>query len=192
MIRPIPDFGLLPISIYAFDRRLRARNREYANFVIAPESSELRSRLDAFLSALKPLSPNMHTWICEDHWIPLGLAQARTRPGGEAWDLACLCAMTSPGGRLPTADPDDVIAKLVEFALDAAVSRGVHRFFARIEDERPEIDIFSRLGFQRYARELTYWLATPTEGLAALDEAAAHPRPRPTADQVDGAASRAG
>jgi hypothetical protein len=117
--------------------------------------------------------------------VPLGLAQARTRPGGEAWDLTYLCAMTSPGGRPPAADPDDVLAKLIEFALDAAISRGVHRFFARLEDDRPELEIFSRLGFQRYARELTYWLASPAEGLASLENAVA--RPRPAVDEVDGA-----
>ena len=177
MIRPIPDFGLLPIYVYTFDRRMRARQREFANFVIAPAPPEPRGRLDAFLSALTPLTPNIHTWICEDHWIPLGLAQARTRPGGEAWDLTYLCAMTAPGGRPPVTDPEDVLTKLIEYTLDAAILRGVHRFFARVEDERPELEIFSRLSFQRYAREVTYWLASPAEGLAALDAAASRPRP---------------
>jgi hypothetical protein len=49
-----------------------------------------------------------------------------------------------------------------------ALIRGVHRFFARIQDDQPEIELFSKLGFQRYARELTYWLSTPQEGLQAL------------------------
>ncbi len=170
MIRPIPDFSLLPGIVYALDARSRAHSREFANFVIAPESTESRSRLSAFVSALKPVAPTVHTWICEDRWTLLGLTQARARPGAEAWDLAYLCAMTSPGGHDPTVDPDDVLGQLVARALDAAILRGVHRFFARIEDERPETEIFSRLGFQRYARELTYGLASAAEGLAALRE----------------------
>jgi hypothetical protein len=184
MIRPIPDFSLLPGIVYALDARSRARHRQFANFVIAPESSEPRSRLTAFFSALKPMAPNVHTWICEDRWTLLGLAQARSRPGGEAWDLAYLCAMTAPGGHPPNVDPEDVLAQLVERALDAAILRGVHRFFARVEDDRPELELFGRLGFQRYARELTYWLPAPADGLAALRDAAS--RPLPAWESADG------
>jgi hypothetical protein len=58
--------------------------------------------------------------------------------------------------------------ELSQYALNVALMRGVHRFFARIQDDLPEIELFSKLGFQRYARELTYWLSTPQEGLQAL------------------------
>src|SRR5579884_2032010 len=101
MIRPVPDFGLLPGTYYALDRHLRARNRPLANFVIAPELPEPRSRLSALLEALRSVTPSTHTWMCEDRWTPLGLAQARTRPGGEAWELTYLCAMVAPGGQAP-------------------------------------------------------------------------------------------
>jgi hypothetical protein len=60
--------------------------------------------------------------------------------------------------------------ELTQYALNVALMRGVHRFFARIQDDLPEIELFSKLGFQRYARELTYWLSTPQEGLQALAE----------------------
>jgi hypothetical protein len=178
MIRPIPDFSLLPGIVYALDARSRAHAREFANFVIAPESTEPRSRLSAFMSALKPIAPTaVHTWICEDRWTLLGLTQTRSRPGAEAWDLTYLCAMTSPGGHEPAVDPNDVLGQLIARALDAAIMRGVHRFFARIEDDRPELEIFSRLGFQRYARELTYGLPSAAEGLAALREYGSRPLP---------------
>jgi hypothetical protein len=37
-----------------------------------------------------------------------------------------------------------------------AATRGVLRLFAKVEDEIPEADLFSRAGFQRYACESTY------------------------------------
>lgn len=189
MIRPVPDFGLLPGTYYALDRHLRGRNRPLANFVIAPEFPEPQSRLTAFLSALRSASPTAHTWICEDRWTPLGLAQARVRPGGEAWDLAYLCAFISSGERPAAADPAEVIARLVEYALDAAIMRGVHRFFARVADDCPELEIFGKLGFQRYARDLTYWLPSPAGGLAALRDRAL--RPVADCDETDGLDGRA-
>jgi hypothetical protein len=191
MIRPVPDFGLLPGTYYALDRHLRGRNRPLANFVIAPEFPEPQSRLAAFLSALRSASPTAHTWICEDRWTPLGLAQARVRPGGEAWDLAYLCAfIPSANGQSPAPDPDDVIARLVEYALDAAVMRGVHRFFARVADDCPELELFGKLGFQRYARDLTYWLPSAADGRAAIRVRAARPLPEwDAADGMDGRAA---
>ena len=64
-----------------------------------------------------------------------------------------------------------MLFELLQYALNAAITRGVQRFFARVEDERPEIEIFGKLGFQRYARELTYWLESPADGLERLAEA---------------------
>lgn len=175
MIRPVPYVDL-PGIVYALDRRIRARNGEFANFVIAPESEEPRSSLAALLSALWPFTPNAHTWICEDRWHLLGVAQGQPRPGSEAWDLVYLAAMTAPGGQPPTVAQNDVLMELVQYALNAALMRGVHRFFARVEDERPEVEIFGKLGFQRYARELTYWLPSAQQGLEQL-ERAAHAQP---------------
>lgn len=165
MIRPVLYVDL-PGIVYALDRRARARQSEFADFVIAPEDDEPRSGRAAFLNALWPITPTAHTWLCEDRWRLLGLAQARSRPGGQAWDLYSLAAMTSPGGQPPTVPPRDVLLELVQFALNAAMQRGVQRFFLRIEDERPEIELLGKMGFQRYARELTYYLpasALPTE-----------------------------
>lgn len=158
MIRPVLYVDL-PGIVYALDRRARARQSEFADFVIAPEDDEPRSGHSAFLNALWPITPTAHTWLCEDRWRLLGLAQARSRPGAQAWDLHSLAAMTAPGGQPPTVPPRDVLLELVQFALNAAIQRGVHRFFLRIEDERPEIELLSKMGFQRYARELTYCLS---------------------------------
>jgi hypothetical protein len=40
--------------------------------------------------------------------------------------------------------------------LEMAAVHGILRIFAKVEDELPEMDLFQRTGFQRYARELTY------------------------------------
>nr|MBF6592529.1 hypothetical protein [Ktedonobacterales bacterium] len=93
---------------------------------------------------------------------------ARRRPGAQAWDLTYLAAMSAPGGQAPMMPPTDVLCELLTFALDAAITTGVHRFFARVEEERPELGLFGKLGFQRYASELTYWLPSAAVGLDAL------------------------
>lgn len=166
MIRPVPYVDL-PGIVYALDRWMRARNGEYANFVIAPAYEEPRSGVAALVSAIWPFTPNALTWICEDRWHPLGVAQARARPGSQAWDLLYLAAMAAPGGQPPTIPQDDVLLELVQYALNAAMMRGVHRFFAAMDDERPELELFSKMGFQRYARELTYWLPSASDATAA-------------------------
>jgi hypothetical protein len=175
MIRPVLNVDL-PGIVHALDRRARAKQGAFANFVVAPDIEEPRSPLAALLSALLPITPNAYTWICEDHWRLLGLAQARRRPGAEAWDLAYLAAIASPSGQSPLAAQaaqDDVLFELLQYALDAAILRGVHRFFARVEDERAELEIFAKLGFQRYARELTYWLDSSAQGMDRLGPPAA-------------------
>ncbi|MGH2516991.1 MAG: hypothetical protein ACRDHP_15170 [Ktedonobacterales bacterium] len=167
MIRPVPYVDL-PGIVYALDRWMRARNGEYANFVIAPAYEEPRSSLAALVSAIWPFTPNALTWICEDRWHPLGVAQARTRPGSQAWDLLYLAAMSAPGGQPPSMPQDDVLLELVQYALNAAMMRGIHRFFAALDDERPELELFSKMGFQRYARELTYWLPSARDAIETL------------------------
>jgi hypothetical protein len=173
MIRPVLNVDL-PGIVYALDRRARSRQSEFANFVVAPDFEEQRSPLAALLSALLPITPNAHTWICEDRWRLLGLAQARRRGGARAWDLAYLAAITNTAANAfaqtlaAQAAQDDVLFELLQYTLDAAMRRGVDRVFARVEDERPELEIFGKLGFQRYARELTYWLDSPAEGLERL------------------------
>jgi hypothetical protein len=166
MIRPVPYVNL-PGIYYAIDRHAQARHSGFAHFVIAPPTPAPQNGFPAFVSALLS-TPTAFTWVCEDRWQILGLAQARPRPGGAAWDLSYLAAVTNPGGHEPFTSPDEVLMELSQYALNVAISRGVHRFFARIEDEVPEIELFAKLGFQRYARELTYWLCTPQTGLNAL------------------------
>ena len=168
MIRPVLNVDL-PGIVHALDRRARAKQGEFANFVVAPDIEEPRSPLAALLSALLPITPNAYTWLCEDHWRLLGLAQAQRRPGAQAWDLSYLASITPPPGQAPLAAADDVLMELLQYVLGAAIARGVHRVFARVEDERPELGIFGKLGFQRYAAELTYWLDTAADGLAQLD-----------------------
>ncbi len=45
---------------------------------------------------------------------------------------------------------------LLEYMLEIASTHGILRIFAKVEDEIPELELFQRAGFQRYARELTY------------------------------------
>ncbi len=167
MIRPVLYVDL-PGIVYALDRRARARHGEFANFVVAPDSVEPRSGVAALLNALWPITPTAHTWICEDRWHLLGLAQSWARPGALAWDLAYLAAMTAPAWQSPAIAPDDVLIELVQYVLDAAIARGVQRFFVRVGDEREELELFGKMSFQRYARELTYWLPEiPPQDIAA-------------------------
>ena len=70
----------------------------------------------------------------------------------------------------PLASQDDTLIALIQYALNAAIKAGVQRVFARIEDERPELELFAKLGFQRYARESTWALASAAQGLRALDD----------------------
>ena len=163
MIRPVLYVDL-PGIVYALDQRARARNGEVANFILAPECEEPRSSVAALWSALWPITPHVHTWICEDRWHLLGVAQARPRPGSQAWDLTYLGAMTAPGGQPPTIPQSEVFLELAQYALNAAMMKGVHRFFVRMDDERGEVELFGKMGFQRYARELTYWLPVDTSG----------------------------
>jgi hypothetical protein len=67
------------------------------------------------------------------------------------WDLAYLASMIRQD-----ISNDDVLSALLEYTLEMAASHGILRVFARVEDEMPEMDLFLRAGFQRYARELTY------------------------------------
>ncbi|HEX8996742.1 MAG TPA: hypothetical protein VF812_12000 [Ktedonobacterales bacterium] len=159
----------LPGMVRAFDRRARVRQGEFANFVVAPDDDEPRSGLAAIATALLPITPNAHTWLAEDHWRLQGVAQARTRPGGLAWDLAYLANITPPSDQEVSASPDDILQALIQYALNTGISYGAQRFFARIEDERPELELFGKLGFQRYARESTWTLASAAQGLRALD-----------------------
>jgi len=170
MIRPVLNVDL-PGIVHALDTRARARAGAFANFVVAPDIEEPRSGLAALLSALLPITPSAHTWICEDHWRLLGLAQARQRPGAQAWDLAYLAAIILSPDTPAYHSQSDVLMELLQYALNAAINRGVHRFFVRVNDERPELELFGKLSFQRYTQELSYWLETPANGLRRLDSA---------------------
>jgi hypothetical protein len=44
----------------------------------------------------------------------------------------------------------------LEYALGAASAHGILRIFAKVEDDLPEMELFQKAGFQRYARQLTY------------------------------------
>ena len=169
MIRPILYVNL-PAVVYALDRRARARHGEFATFICAPDLEEPQSGLSAFLNALVLINPTALTWICEDRWRLLGLAQVRRRGHAPAWDLNYLAALTPTQEQSGTA-ADDVLAELLQFVLNAAIARGVQRVFARVEDESRELELFGRAGFQRYAREVSYWLP---ELSAAHAEATPH------------------
>lgn len=168
MIRPALNVNL-PGMIRAFDRRARMRQGEFADFVVAPDNDEPRSGLAAIATALLPITPNAHTWLAEDHWRLQGVAQARVRPGRLAWDLAYLASITGQQSEQDAdATHEAVVGALLQVALNTGITYGAQRFFARIEDERPELELFGKLGFQRYARESTWTLPNAAHGLRTL------------------------
>ena len=150
MIRPVPYVDL-PGIIYAIDRRARSRQHEFANFVCWLEPEERRVPLPPVLHTLFPLNPICRTWLCEDHWRILGCAQVRERPSRTMWDLAYLASMVHRN-----VSSEEVLNALLEYVLEMAATHSILRVFARVEDEIPELELFVRSGFQRYARELTY------------------------------------
>jgi hypothetical protein len=150
MIRPVLYVDL-PGIIYAIDRRTRSKQHEFANFVCWQEPVENRVSLPPLLRHVFPVNPASRTWICEDHWRLLGFAQVRERPSHITWDLSYLASMVNrdvPG--------DEILAALLEYTLAAAAMHGILRIFARVEDDLPELELFYKAGFQRYARLLTY------------------------------------
>ena len=53
--------------------------------------------------------------------------------------------------------PDgEILSALLEYTLSAASAHGILRIFAKVEDDLPEMELFQKAGFQRYARLLTY------------------------------------
>jgi hypothetical protein len=150
MIRPVL-FVDLPGIIYAIDRRVRGSQHEYANFVCWPEPVESNLPTSPILRNILPLNPASRTWICEDHWRILGFAQVHERPSRTAWDLAYLASLAQRD-----LSGDEILSALLEYTLEMAVTHGILRIFAKVEDEIPEMEMFVRTGFQRYARELTY------------------------------------
>lgn len=150
MIRPVLYVDL-PGIIYAIDRRTRSRQHEFANFVCWLEPVESRVSLPPILRNIFPVTPAARTWICEDHWRLLGFAQVRERPSRITWDLSYLASMANRD-----VPEDEVLGALLEYALGAASAHGILRIFAKVEDDLPEMELFHKAGFQRYARQLTY------------------------------------
>src|SRR5579875_258682 len=150
MIRPVLYVDL-PGIIYAIDRRARSKQHEFANFVCWLEPEENRILLPPILRNIFPLNPASRTWICEDHWHILGFGQVQERPSGMTWDLSYLASMVSSS--IPS---DEVLAALLDYILEIAATHGILRIFAKVDDEIPEMELFQKAGFQRYARQLTY------------------------------------
>jgi hypothetical protein len=109
------------------------------------------------MHAMVLINPTALTWICDDRWRLLGVAQASRRGRADSWEIRYLAAIT-PQDEADNAPVDEVLLELVQFALDSAISRAVQRVFASVEDESHDLELLARAGFQRYARELRYWL----------------------------------
>lgn len=165
MIRPLPYVDM-PGIVFALDRRMRALGRPFANFVCAPEFEETRSGLPAALHNLLPLRATAQTWISEEHWRLIGVAQARPRPRSGSWDLVYLASLA---GVEPEAS--DILRQLIETATNAAMLNGMQRIFARTAENDAALLLFHKVGFQRYARELLYVREHPVLGAGELPEA---------------------
>src|SRR5579871_2093179 len=162
MIRPVLYVDL-PGIIYAIDRRARARNSEFAHFICTPDAEEAHASLASLLASLFPINPTARTWLCEDHWRILGVAQARRRSGGCAWDLSYLASL--PNRSTEGTPDDDILMELLEYVVNAAIMHGVQRVFAKVDDDTDDLELFLRCSFQRYARELTFWLPQGTPAI---------------------------
>jgi hypothetical protein len=163
MIRPVLYVDL-PGIIYAIDRRARGRNSEFAHFICTPDAEETHASLASLLASLFPINPTARTWLCEDHWRILGVAQARRRAGGCAWDLSYLASL--PNRSAEGTPDDDILLELLEYAVNAAIMHGVQRVFAKVDDTTDDLELFLRCSFQRYARELTFWLPQGSPAMA--------------------------
>jgi hypothetical protein len=161
MIRPVLYVDL-PGIIYAIDRRARGKQHEFANFVCWQEPVEGDLPPSPILRNILPLHPLSRTWIAEDHWRILGFAQVYERPSRQAWDIAYLASMVQRN-----VAAEEVLTALLEYCLEMASTYGILRVFARVEDERPELELFQKSSFQRYARELTYVYEPGTTNLQA-------------------------
>jgi hypothetical protein len=150
MIRPVLYVDL-PGIIYSIDRRARSRQHEFANFVCWLDPVENRVSLPPILRNIFPVNPASRTWICEDHWRILGFAQVRERPSRITWDISYLASMAHS-----SVSSDEVLIALLEYMLEIASGHSILRIFAKVEDEVPELELFQKAGFQRYARQLTY------------------------------------
>jgi N-acetylglutamate synthase-like GNAT family acetyltransferase len=168
MIRPVLYVDL-PGIIYAIDHRARSKQHELANFVCWLEPVENVLPPPPILRKILPLHPAARTWICEDHWHILGFAQVRERPAHTTWELSYLASMANHH-----LSNEEVLTALLEYTLEMAATHGILRIFARVEDEIPEIELFQRAGFQRYARELTY-VYDPDCSLSGFKRAQADP-----------------
>src|SRR5260370_41850455 len=67
------------------------------------------------------------------------------------WDRAYLGSMVNS-----SISSEVVFTALLEYILGVAASHGILRIFAKVEDDIPELELFQKAGFQRYARQLTY------------------------------------
>ncbi|MBA3826310.1 MAG: hypothetical protein H0X24_20715 [Ktedonobacterales bacterium] len=160
MIRPVLYVDL-PGIIYALDRRARLVGRPIATFLCAPRYEETRSGLANLLNTMSPVHATARTWICEEHWRLLGVAQGRARPDTTSWDLVYLASMTGDERATPS-----VLRALLEYAVNAAMMHGQQRLFAQITADDHALAIFHQVGFQRYAEELLYVRESPSiEGL---------------------------
>jgi hypothetical protein len=149
MIRPVLYVDL-PGIIYAIDKA-RSKQHELVNFVCWLEPVENALPPPSILRNILPLHLAARTWICEDHWHILGFAQVRERPAHTTWDLSFLASMANHH-----LSSEEILTALLDYTLEMAANHGILRIFARVEGEIPEIQLFQRTGFQRYARELTY------------------------------------
>jgi hypothetical protein len=66
------------------------------------------------------------------------------------------------------ASSEEILAALLDYTLEMAVTHSILRIFAKIEEEKPELELFQRSGFQRYAREITY-IYEPGEKIEASE-----------------------
>lgn len=158
MIRQVTYVDLPQVR--AFERR--AAGEQSAKVICAPPGPVRQVSMPA--TAVWPFRrPSQSAWLCEENWKILGLVQVETR-GASVWDLRYLACHTS----LPPHE-DDVLAELLLFVAESAIQHRVTHIFTRLAEGDNDLVVFTRSGFQPYARELTLVRSGPLPTVHAPD-----------------------
>ena len=121
-----------------------------------------RPLLAALVGYLPIEGIGVFTYVCdevEEGRRMTGFAQVRTRKDGSEADVVYLTPSPSAAG-----DAKTIWCRLLEKLGLEVGERGIHRIFARLPEDGPEVEAFQQVGFSIYTREDVFRLAQiPTD-----------------------------
>ena len=110
-----------------------------------------RPLLAALVGYLPIEGIGVFTYVCdevEESQRMKGFAQVRTRKGGSEANVVYLTPSPSAAG-----DAKTLWCRLLEKLCLEAGEQGIHRIFARLPEDGPEVEAFQQVGFSIYTRE---------------------------------------